>query len=133
MKVEYNQLEASWEQDLCGEKLPLVEKPKNKPQLVDAIIKAREILIRTFPSWKEDIMSQLRLEIKKRNNSATDGIVDRLTRARDHPFFHLSVSGSSLSSLYSEKYCIANNEEDTGAMTAELSQESALSLGDVSF
>ena len=132
LKIEYNRLKGVFSDDDTLEvELPLVEKPKNKPEHCDAIIKAREILIKHIRDWKDREQQRIRDGITSRNTSAADGVADRLKSAREHAFYHLHVQADSdLGTLYSTKYNVSTSSSEQVAQQGGLSQESSTSAYD---
>ena len=113
--------------------LPAVEKPKNKPHYCDAIIRARKILIKSVPDWKERTLERIKREIKQRDQKSSQSIKDRLDQARAHPVHHLFISqDSNLSNAYSEKHTITISNQVSTLLSQESSGSSVYGdLGDL--
>ena len=133
LKVEYNQLKLDWDAMEYDADLPAVEKPKNKPHYCDAIIRARKILIKSVPDWKENTVARIKREIKQRDQKSSQSIKDRLDQARAHPVHHLFISqDSNLSNAYSEKHTITISNQVSTLLSQESSGSSVYGdLGDL--
>lgn len=134
LKVEYNRLTSIFEEnERVDEDIPAVKKPKNKGEYCDAIVEAREILIQKIDKWKDTEEARIRKEITTRDNSAAEGVADRLSEARAHPFYHMHVENSNLVDLYSKKITISSSYGGIEQQEGEgLSQESTTSgFGDL--
>ncbi len=99
LKVEYASLKESWDNEVCKCEMLVVDKPKNKPEYCDAIIKAREILIMKVQNWKEDTEARICHEIEVQDDGARNGIAARMAVMKAHPFHHLHMESLNLATI----------------------------------
>ena len=135
LKTEYNRLrDEVWpdHEDLDLPDIPKPEARKTKQEYTDAIIKARSILIKQIPHWKEQEQERIQKEIDERKKADTDGMQGRLEGARDHAFYHLWHTRSTQANAYNETHDVAaSNSEPPSNDAGQSAQFDFDGLGDI--